>query len=171
VCRVAATEYLPRPDAVGAARRWLTQRLARWELDELAADSALLVSELVTNAAVHTGGPLLVTAAVADGVLEVGVRDFSRRIPRLTRSRPARDASGGLGWLAEGGRGLHVVDVMAEEWGVAALADGKQVWFRASVQDEWPHRTACPCRGGNLQRTWLDSGRFAVAVAGLWDDP
>lgn len=53
---------------------------------------------------------------------------------------------------------------------MATLADGKQVWFRLSVDQAWPHLTDCPCAGEDLQRVRLESGRFAVAAPGPWDD-
>jgi anti-sigma regulatory factor (Ser/Thr protein kinase) len=162
---------------VPAARRWVMGLLGRWELDEPANDVALLASELVTNGVVHARSRLIVTVAVADGLLEIGVSDDDPRAPRFatqTGNRGQRSEASSTGadlaWLATGGRGLGLVDSFAGEWGIANLATGKQVWFRFPVAQSWPPRSACPCRRTDLARTRLDSGRYAVGVPGPWDE-
>jgi anti-sigma regulatory factor (Ser/Thr protein kinase) len=151
--------------------------LGRRELDEAANDVALLASELVTNAVVHARSRLIVTVAVADGLLEIGVSDHDPRAPRFPTQTdnggpPSAAANTGadLAWLATGGRGLGLVDNVAAEWGIANLATGKQVWFRFPVAQSWPHHRSCPCRGTDPARTRLDSGRYAVGVPGQWDE-
>ena len=164
MCRVRSLELDPDTQAVATARRYTVALLDRWELAALRPDAELLVSELVTNAVLHGRSVITLTLAVAEGVLEVGVTDRSPTSPDLplTASIPYQ-------WVAEGGRGLHLVDQVADEWGVAAMPDAKQVWFSLDVGEGWPHRTACPCRGEDLERVWLQSGRFAVAAPGPWD--
>ena len=162
MCRVRSLDLGDDTRAVAAGRRATVQLLELWHLTDLRSDAELLVSELVTNAVLHGRSGVTLTVAVADGVLEVGVMDRSRILPSPRAS--AADAP----WRAEGGRGLRMVDRLADEWGVAALPDGKQVWFRLSVDERWPHRTDSPCGGDDLERVRLDSGRFAVAT-GPWD--
>ena len=72
-------------------------------------------------------------------------------------------------WQAEGGRGLRLVELVADEWGVVDLPEGKQVWFRLDVGEGWPHRASCPCGGEDLEHVRLESGRYAVATPGPWD--
>jgi hypothetical protein len=48
-------------------------------------------------------------------------------------------------------------------------ADGKQVWFRLSTED-WSYRSACLCQSDAIGRVRLDSGRYALAIPGQWDD-
>ena len=163
MCRVRTLDLGDDTRAVAAARRATVELLDLWDLDDLRADAELLVSELVTNAVLHGRSGVTLTVAVADGVLEVGVTDRSPMLPS-----PRTGDIGDAPWRAEGGRGLRMVDRLADEWGVAALPDGKQVWFRLSVAEQWPHRTDCPCGGEDLERVRLESGRFAVA-AGPWD--
>ncbi|HTE73127.1 MAG TPA: ATP-binding protein [Actinomycetes bacterium] len=167
MCRVRTIDVGDDPHAVATARREAAAQLDRWELDDLRPDAELLVSELVTNAVLHSRGDVALTLAVADGLLEVGVSDPGRGLP------PQRSLQGGAAgprWTAEGGRGLRLVDRLSVEWGVVALARGKQVWFRLEVGTGWPHRTACPCGGEDLERLRLESGRWAVAAPGPWDD-
>ena len=167
MCRVRTVDVGHDPHAAATARRATAAQLDRWERDVLRPDAELLVSELVTNAVLHSSGDVSLTLAVADGMLEVGVTDLG---PRLPPQRGPGERPGGPPWTAEGGRGLRLVDRLSIEWGVATLARGKQVWFRLEVGTGWPHRTACPCAGEDLERVRLESGRWAVAAPGPWDE-
>ncbi|MFE7131225.1 ATP-binding protein [Streptomyces sp. NPDC057638] len=83
-----------------------------------AGDVLLVVSELVTNACLHAGGPTgLVLRQLSDGV-RVEVADRSPEPPRVR----ARDAG------RPGGHGLVVLERLARSWGWAPTADGKAVW-------------------------------------------
>lgn len=168
MCRMQAVDYSPVPASVPRARQWVRDRLGAWELDQLVPDATLLVSELVTNAIVHAHGQVHVTAAVAEGMLEVAVADHEPRLPS-----PYSDGSVSIGFdgsvLAEGGRGIGLIHAISDTWGVSTFDGGKQVWFRLSLDREWSHLTSCPCHGADLERTTLASGEFAIAVAGAWD--
>lgn len=170
MCRVVSQELEPALHAVAQARRAVRVALDRWELSPLTPDAELLVSELVTNALVHARSETALTLVVADGTLEVGVTD---RTPGGPMPRVEGDDAGAVppDWQAEGGRGLRLVELVADEWGVAQLPEGKQVWFRLDVGEDWPHRTCCPCGGEDLERVRLESGRYAVATPGPWDAP
>lgn len=118
---------LPRhPASVGLARRRVRGHLADWghDADDPAvADAVLLVSELVTNAVRHS--PLLegefevAVTVLADGSCFIEVSDEGFTEPRL---RTVAD------W-EETGRGLHLVESIAEAWGVWNRGrHGKTVW-------------------------------------------
>lgn len=114
--RVAAT-----PAAVGGARRFLRATLAEWGVHEDIADTAVLcLSELVTNAVIHTDGGCLVRVTLDHGVLTTTVRDSG---DGPGTAPPAADP------LQVHGRGLRVVDALATRWGSEAHADGTSVWF------------------------------------------
>jgi anti-sigma regulatory factor (Ser/Thr protein kinase) len=85
---------------------------------------ALLVSELVTNAIRHGRPPLTIRAEHSDGSVTVGVEDASSTVPV-----PVEDTS----WDASGGRGLHLVEALADGWGVIRNGNGKRVWFRLEL--------------------------------------
>ncbi|MFJ8078328.1 ATP-binding protein [Streptomyces sp. NPDC096176] len=87
-----------------------------------AADVAeLLASELVTNALIHTDQGAVVTATVEDSRLHVEVQDFMAGLP--VSDRPRAD-------LGTSGRGLVLVESLADAWGVrSAQGVGKVVWF------------------------------------------
>ena len=114
---------LPRDATAGlVARRALLDACRSWGLadEDWVDDASLLVTELVGNAVRHTGGqPALQLDRYAD-VVAVVVVDGSDRLPR------ASSADG----LADGGRGLQVVEALAERWGVERRPGGKAVWAR-----------------------------------------
>ncbi|MEZ0491024.1 SpoIIE family protein phosphatase [Kineococcus sp. TBRC 1896] len=106
--------------AVGAARDWLRSTLDAWELTSAADEAELVISELVTNAVLHTGSPTAVTLRheVSDRLLSVGVEDSSTQHPQPRESDDD----------ATGGRGMHIVQLLAQRWWVAPRGDGKTVW-------------------------------------------
>jgi anti-sigma regulatory factor (Ser/Thr protein kinase) len=112
------------PTAPGAARQavrtWFHSRHCDDDATEMA---ALLVTELVSNAVVHTNGPslwLTVDETTAD-VLHVAVCDGSQDFPRHSPQMP--DVR------RKGGRGLCMVDALSTSWGWEPLGTGKRVWF------------------------------------------
>jgi len=114
---------LPLPSDVAAvrqARGFLRSVLATWGAGELADSGELVLSELVTNALLHTDGEATVVLRFerAAGRLSVGVRDGSTKHPR---GRRALDD-------ALGGRGLAIVEALAADWGVSVNGEGKTVW-------------------------------------------
>ncbi|MFC9591226.1 ATP-binding protein [Streptomyces sp. NPDC056944] len=116
-------EVGPDPAEVGRARRWARSRLAGSGIgdDEPLADTlVLLISELVTNAVVHTGCPAVLRMlfpAEGSGV-RVEVADTSDRPPR-PRHAEGDDTNG---------RGLELVDGLADRWGWQPEGAGKSIW-------------------------------------------
>ena len=160
MCRLASKELGSSPGGVAESRAFVATTLRRWGLDDLVMDAELLTSELVTNALIHARTEVQIAVAVADGSAEIGITDGALDVPK---QRASSDRS-------EGGRGLRLVDAVAQEWGVANVGSGKQVWFRLDVGETWPYRSGCPCGGEDLDRVRLNSGRWAVPAAGPWDE-
>lgn len=106
--------------AVPESRRALRELLRPWGRPEQSEIAELLTSELVTNALVHTDREAVLTATVGPRGLRVEVRDFVAREPR----RCVPDADDGTH-----GRGLVLVESLADAWGVRAHGVGKVVWF------------------------------------------
>jgi anti-sigma regulatory factor (Ser/Thr protein kinase) len=171
VCRVACAEFDAIFSAPAKARRFVSERLQRWELGELVDTATLLTSELVSNAVMHANTGPSVVVAVADGVLEVGVSDHN---PDLPPRPPPLAAPFGLDSEAvrvpKGGRGILLVDLLADQWGATPVGDGKQVWYQLQAT-EWSYRTACICHADHLDRVRLQSGRWALGMPGPWDNP
>jgi len=108
------------PGEVAQARR-LVEEYLRDRGDEDGEVAVLLTSELVTNAILHGHGPLELRAHTEGSALRIEVRDQEPASPPVLRS----DAE-----LTEiGGRGLQLVDTLADRWGWSAEATGKVVWF------------------------------------------
>ncbi|MET9444611.1 SpoIIE family protein phosphatase [Streptomyces sp. NPDC006610] len=108
------------PEAVRHARRFARRSLRAWSVPEDETDAALLVvSELVTNALVHTGGQIRLDLTLVGERLRVAVADSSPRTP----VKPTN-----IGWEATGGRGLLLVEAVSAAWGAVPVSGGKQVW-------------------------------------------
>ncbi|MFG2086393.1 ATP-binding protein [Spirillospora sp. NPDC048824] len=94
-------------------------------------DVDLMVCEIVTNAIRHSGsgrpgGGVWVTVLVSRERLRVEVQDDGG-----SGGRPVIPAQG-AGW-SESGRGLMVVNGLAERWGTLPGPDGRfTVWFEAT---------------------------------------
>ncbi|MCD9873227.1 ATP-binding protein [Streptomyces guryensis] len=106
--------------SVPEARRALRELLRQWGRPGRSEIAELLTSELVTNALIHTDHDAVLTATVGPRGLRVEVRDFVGRRPRL-RVPNADDGTHG--------RGLVLVQSLADAWGVRAHGVGKAVWF------------------------------------------
>jgi anti-sigma regulatory factor (Ser/Thr protein kinase) len=142
-------EIRPDPAEVGRARRWARSRLAGSGItadEPLAETLILLVSELVTNAVVHTGRPavlrLCLPCAAAGGAanpVRVEVADTSNRAPQ---PRCAGDD-------ATGGRGLALVECLADRWGWSPEGAGKSIWCELDRCSP-PRRGAALAYGGGL---------------------
>ncbi|MFJ9947347.1 ATP-binding protein [Kitasatospora sp. NPDC091207] len=108
--------------AVAAVRRRLRSALGHWGVPELADTAELLSSELVTNALLHTGqGAVFDAVLTADLRLRIEVHDGVTRLPGRRRDPDAE--------YATSGRGLMLVEALADSWGVQLRGDGKVTWF------------------------------------------
>lgn len=116
------------PRSVGLARRFLREFLVESEVDEEVSEVAqLCLSELVTNAVVHANTTSELRATLDSGVLTVAVRDRGqkRHSGQVPEARPDEDADP----LRVYGRGLQLVDALADRWGSERDAVGSTVWF------------------------------------------
>ncbi|MCM3299503.1 SpoIIE family protein phosphatase [Streptomyces pseudogriseolus] len=106
------------PRAVRTARTLATRRLAEWGLHGLVDATELIVSELVTNAVRHGGGPVGLRL-LRDKTLTVEVSDGGAALAPHPRLALTTD---------EGGRGLYLVAKVSRRWGVRPVPGGKVVW-------------------------------------------
>jgi anti-sigma regulatory factor (Ser/Thr protein kinase) len=115
-----ASAVLP-PDASSAtiARHFAERQLREWGLMGLADRARLLVSELVINAVTHAGTEARLILRSDGRTLRVEVSDLSPELPLVGGYLPRMPS----------GRGLRIVDELADEWGVEQRPEGKTVWF------------------------------------------
>ncbi|MFC5916900.1 SpoIIE family protein phosphatase [Streptomyces pulveraceus] len=109
------------PEALSSARHMIRAAVRAWGAKTRADEVELAADELITNALMHTDGGAIVTIRVLTGPerrLRVDVEDRSSALPRR------RDA----GEAGVSGRGLMLVDRLADLWGVESRGSGKCVW-------------------------------------------
>jgi anti-sigma regulatory factor (Ser/Thr protein kinase) len=105
-------------DAPGEARHFVAETLRRSGDDRLVDDAALLVTELATNAVVHTPSEFTVTVSRSPDAVRISVRDASAVRPTRRSASP----------VAGSGRGLAIVAAVSSRWDVEPLGFGKVVW-------------------------------------------
>jgi serine phosphatase RsbU (regulator of sigma subunit)/anti-sigma regulatory factor (Ser/Thr protein kinase) len=125
--QTATTELPADRSATPLARRALAGWLAAWEVEgEVAETAALCLSELVTNAVIHSGTNPRVTAQLDDERLLVTVQDKGHRgTARRAEDHVPTDISG---------RGLILVEALSTAWSAEHSADGTTVWFELDTQ-------------------------------------
>ncbi|OON72709.1 SpoIIE family protein phosphatase [Streptomyces tsukubensis] len=109
------------PEALREARHMIRAAVRAWGAGARADEIELAADELITNALTHTEGAAIVTLRVLTGSdrrLRVEVGDGSSALPRR------RDA----GDSGVSGRGLVLVEQLADAWGVESRGSGKCVW-------------------------------------------
>ncbi|MEU1805914.1 SpoIIE family protein phosphatase [Streptomyces sp. NPDC019937] len=123
VRRTAITLAQAEPERIAGARRQLRDMLHDWADPDQVESAVLLLSEMVTNVLVHTDGDALLVAEVSgrrgSRRLRLDVADGSDELPH--RRRP--------GELASSGRGLLLMEMLADAWGVDPRGDGKCIWY------------------------------------------
>ena len=123
----------PRVDSPARARQFVDHVLGGRCPASVTEATALLVSELVTNAVRHAGTDLTLTLVTTRDGVRVEVRDHSAQMPQLARP------------TAGSGRGLMLVERIAHRWGMQREGGGKVVWCELtprSTEDAFSGMTA-----------------------------
>ncbi|MFF1299037.1 MULTISPECIES: ATP-binding protein [unclassified Streptomyces] len=133
-----SAQLSPTPLGARLARLLATEQLRAWDLPLDPASH--IVAELAANAATHSripGRDFRLTLYVVGATLRIEVTDTrSDRLPQL--QDPAPDA--------ESGRGLVLVDALADRWGTApGPYPRKTVWAELEVAP--PPEPDCSCSG------------------------
>ncbi|WP_406160589.1 MULTISPECIES: ATP-binding protein [unclassified Streptomyces] len=113
--------FLAEPEEVAALRRVVRLHLQLWGLSDVADVAEICVSELVANVIRHVGAgtPSTLVVEMNGTRLRVALRDpETRALPTLLSAGPDD----------ESGRGLAMLDVVSEQWGVILGAESKLVW-------------------------------------------
>jgi anti-sigma regulatory factor (Ser/Thr protein kinase) len=113
--------FAAEPREVPALRRIVRLHLTHWGLPSVIEAAQLCVSELVSNVIRHVGmgAPTTLAVSMNDTKLRLEVRDpAADELPTLV---PVETES-------EGGRGLAIIEAVAENWGVCLTSTGKTTW-------------------------------------------
>jgi anti-sigma regulatory factor (Ser/Thr protein kinase) len=121
--RTAVTVAQAEPERLAGARRQVRELLHDWADAEQVDAAVLMVSEMVTNVLMHTDGDALLVAEAAGELgarrLRVEVADASDELPH--KRHPGETASSG--------RGVLLMEMLADTWGVDPRGEGKSIWF------------------------------------------
>lgn len=120
----ARTEIPAAPESVRLARHFVEARLRSSRHDHLVEDASLLTTELAANAVRHSRAPsICLCLHCEEGRVRIEVTDGSGDPPVVLHPDP----------MSPGGRGLQLVDALADRWGFEPRPDGKVVWFELSA--------------------------------------
>ena len=117
----ARVDLPPSARSVPVARHLAREVLLAWRAPQDTADVELLVTELVANVVDHVRGDSLLSLELeySDGWLRIAVADGSAVRPVVGELRGDQPR----------GRGMQIVDAIADDWGVEDVDGGKRVWF------------------------------------------
>ncbi|MGY1698960.1 ATP-binding protein [Geodermatophilus sp. SYSU D00766] len=117
----ARVDLPPSARSVPVARHLAREVLLAWDAPQDSADVELLVTELVANVVDHVGGESVLSLELeySDGWLRIAVADGSAVRPVVGELRGDQPR----------GRGMQIVDAIADDWGVEDVDGGKRVWF------------------------------------------
>lgn len=104
--------------SVGLARDFVRGSLSSFG-EKVTLAAATIVSELATNAVQHARSSFRVRIETRSAEVRIEVSDTSLGRP-VSRRPSAADPTG---------RGLRVVEALAEQWGVQTSEQGKTIWF------------------------------------------
>ncbi|WP_405187960.1 ATP-binding protein [Streptomyces anulatus] len=116
-----AMPFLAEPAELAGLRNAVRYRLDHWGLAGIVPEAQLCVSELAANVIKHVGcgTPARLTVSMSGSRLRIEVSDSDPgSVPVLVTS-----ADGD-----EHGRGLVLVDALADRWGIVLRADSKATW-------------------------------------------
>ena len=105
------------------ARAFLRSTLKTWKLDGFGDVTELLVTELVANVVTHVGSPMTLRVQRNHSTMRVEIEDPSPDLPVVRHPGAAE----------EHGRGVLLIERLANAWGVEPRSDGKTVWFELDV--------------------------------------
>ena len=140
--------------SVPGARRFVADGLASWGRTQLVDDATLCVSELAANAALHSASTYMEIALhPLDDAVRISVEDDGVTPAEAVMPRPGFPDAAGTEELdlddePTTGRGLAIVSILASDWGVDKLENGKRIWAELTGSDDEhgvrPPRTSEP---------------------------
>ncbi|MGW6619471.1 ATP-binding SpoIIE family protein phosphatase [Streptomyces erythrochromogenes] len=131
--RTMLTVAQAEPERIAGARRQVRELLHDWADEEQLDAVVLMVSEMVTNVLVHTDGDALL---VAEAVGELGERRLRVEVADSSDELPHKRHPGEM---ASSGRGVLLMEMLADAWGVDPRGEGKSIWFELYEQSKQPN--------------------------------
>lgn len=134
--RATAQTTLPaEPQSAACVRGFTRGVLSQWGLPDLAADAVLAVSELAGNA-IRAGQTcqrpeILIRLSLGKGLVFIHAGDHNPGLAQAAPARPTRDS--------EHGRGLPIVQALANELGWCQEPGWKIVWAAVPIPPARPH--------------------------------
>ncbi|MFD7057292.1 SpoIIE family protein phosphatase [Streptomyces mirabilis] len=129
--QVASWQFPSDPAVVSRARTLAARQLTQWGLEHLVESTELIVSELLTNAIIHSNGDCngdcnsdcnsdrtIGLRLIRHEMLTCEVFDATHSHPLVRRPRTTD----------EHGRGLFLVTQLSRRWGTRDVPDGKLIW-------------------------------------------
>jgi anti-sigma regulatory factor (Ser/Thr protein kinase) len=118
--------WLPsQPGSARRARSFVSHHLVEHRMLHLVEPARLVASELAANAIMHATTPFTVTLLSVDGTVRLAVEDGGALA--IGASQASQDQASPV--MAVSGRGLAIVDILSQEWGVTTERPGsKIVW-------------------------------------------
>jgi anti-sigma regulatory factor (Ser/Thr protein kinase) len=138
--------FTAEPEEAAGLRRIMRVHLELWGLHGVVADAQLCFTELVSNVITHVGvgTPATLAVSMRGARLRIEIHDpDTRALPTLVSAQDD----------AEAGRGMALVDALADRWGVLLHADKKVTWCELT--------TGLPTGEGHLE-----GGRVSRPVCG-----
>ncbi|MCB5181286.1 SpoIIE family protein phosphatase [Streptomyces antimicrobicus] len=130
VRRTMLTVAQAEPARISGARRQVRELLHDWADGEQVDAAVLMVSEMVTNVLMHTDGDALL---VAEAVGELGSRRLRVEVADGSDELPHKRHPGEM---ASSGRGVLLMEMLADSWGVDPRGEGKSIWFELFEQSK-----------------------------------
>ncbi|MFB7263159.1 SpoIIE family protein phosphatase [Streptomyces nojiriensis] len=130
VRRTVLTVAQAEPERIAGVRQQIRELLHDWADPDQVDSAVLMVSEMVTNVLTHTDGDALLVAEAAGELgarrLRVEVADGSDELPH--KRQP--------GEMSSSGRGVLLMEMLADAWGVDPRGEGKSIWFELHEQSK-----------------------------------
>ncbi|MEV7519234.1 SpoIIE family protein phosphatase [Streptomyces sp. NPDC091371] len=130
--RTMLTVAQAEPERIAGARQQIRELLHDWADEEQVDSAVLMVSEMVTNVLMHTDGDALL---VAEAVGELGGRRLRVEVADASDELPHKRHPGEM---ASSGRGVLLMEMLADTWGVDPQGEGKSIWFELYEQSKPP---------------------------------
>lgn len=121
--RTMLTVAQAEPERIAGARQQVRELLHDWGDAEQLDAAVLMVSEMVTNVLTHTDGDALLAA---EAVGELGARRLRIEVSDGSDELPHKRQPGEM---ASSGRGVLLMEMLADSWGVDPRGEGKCIWF------------------------------------------